>query len=34
MSDHDYLTVTLTLERPITPGDLEQAYCKLEATLK
>ncbi len=23
-------TVTITLERPITPGDLEQAYCKLQ----
>ncbi|MDJ1434199.1 hypothetical protein [Halostagnicola sp. A-GB9-2] len=22
--------ITITLERPITPGDLEQAYCKLQ----
>lgn len=26
--------ITLTLERPITPGDLERAYCKLEAECK
>ncbi len=34
MSDSDHLTVTITLERPITPGDLEHAYCKLEETLE
>ncbi|OIB58835.1 hypothetical protein [Natrialba sp. SSL1] len=27
---HDHpATVTITLEQPVTPGDLERAYCKL-----
>ncbi|SIS19731.1 hypothetical protein [Natronorubrum thiooxidans] len=27
-------SITLTLERPITPSDLERAYCKLEVECK
>lgn len=29
MSDDTRLTLTLELERPVTPGDLERAYCEL-----
>ena len=29
MADSDHLTVTIELEEPITPGDLERAYCEL-----
>ena len=29
MSNSDHTTVTIDLEHPITPGDLERAYCEL-----
>ena len=29
MSDKRRVTISLELERPITPGDLERAYCEL-----
>ena len=29
MSNSDHTTVTIKLEHPITPGDLERAYCEL-----
>lgn len=29
MTDHDCVTITVELEQPITPGDLERAYCDL-----
>ena len=29
MSDSDHTSITIELERPITPGDLERAYCEL-----
>ena len=29
MSDESQVTISLELERPITPGDLEIAYCEI-----
>ncbi len=29
MTDERRVSVTLELEHPITPGDLERAYCEL-----
>ena len=29
MSDNEHTRVTIELEHPITPGDLERAYCEL-----
>ncbi len=29
MSPDETIAVTLELERPVTPGDLERAYCAL-----
>jgi len=29
MTDENIIRVSIELERPITPGDLERAYCEL-----
>lgn len=29
MSDESRVTISLELKRPVTPGDLERAYCQL-----
>ena len=29
MTNEHRVTITLELEHPITPGDLERAYCEL-----